>query len=187
MIALPQNAPDTQDILCRHARQRIRRKARQLIGKAGLKPADREDLEQELALRLWRGLKDFDPSLGHSAAFVTTVLDRAANSILRLRNSIKRGSRHAHQVLLPPTIEEDDPDGGECSTEIGVSEVSHEATVDLVHDVAIVLSRLSPALRALAEDLKHRGITEIVASSGVARSTIYARIARLRAAFRSVN
>ena len=184
MIAQVQKYQDTREILVRHARHRIRRKARQLIGKAGLRPGDREDLEEELSLRLWRGLRDFNPALGHWSAFVGTVLERAANSILRLRNSEKRYSRHVCQLVTTPVIEDEEGDSSEGTAEIAIAGDSHEATVDLAHDVALVIDTLPPPLRALAEDLKHRGISEIVARNGVARSTIYTRVAQLRAAFR---
>jgi RNA polymerase sigma-70 factor, ECF subfamily len=187
VIVEVQNFPNTRAILVRHARHRIRRKARQLIGMAGLRPADREDLEQELTLRLWRGLRDFNPALGNSSAFVATVLERAANSILRLRNSEKRYCRHVRQLMTTPVFDDEDSESTEGAAEIAVAGDSHEAAVDLAHDVAVVLNRLPPSLRTLAEDLKHRGISEIVIHSELARSTIYTRVAKLRAAFQSLD
>jgi RNA polymerase sigma factor (sigma-70 family) len=183
MICHATTFSDTREILCRHARHRIRRKARQLIGKAGLRWADRDDLEQELTLRLWRGLRDFDPALGSPGAFVATVLERAAHSILRLRNSEKRSCRYVRQLGPAPAMQNDGEPDESCG-DIASPSASHEAAVDLTHDVAIVLQTLPSPLRALAEELKHRGISEIAVRSGCSRSTIYARVAQLRAAFR---
>ena len=70
-----------------------------LIGKAGLTPADREDVEQELALRLWQALPGYNPDMGKLRRFVGTVLRRAAHSLLRLRTSRKRGGHCRHQSL----------------------------------------------------------------------------------------
>ena len=145
MVALPRRYHDTPEVLCRVTRQQIHRKARQLIGKAGLKPSDREDIEQELTLRLWQSLNGFDATLGASAAFVGTVLNRAANSVLRLRNSGKRGTRHVHQVTLPQYITPgEDFDDTDVGDEMGGVTASHEAAIDLAHDVAAVLNGLPP-------------------------------------------
>ena len=164
--------------------RQIRRRAKQLVGKAGFRPADREDIEQELALRVWDGLRKFDPEVGQCGAFVTTVLERAANSLLRLRNSHKRGNGHTHRPL---TIEYEDPEEGAAGDETALAlcsaEPSHESVFDLAHDVAVVLDQLPPRLRELAEELKQRSVTEIVRRTDVSRSTIYKRITELRAAF----
>ena len=164
--------------------RQIRRKAKQLVGKAGFRPADREDIEQELALRVWSGSRNFDPEVGHCGAFVTTVLERAANSLLRLRNSHKRGNGHGHRPL---TIEYEDPEEGAAGDETALAlcstEPSHESVFDLAHDVAVVLDQLPPHLRELAEELKQQSVTEIFRRTDVSRSTIYKRITELRAAF----
>lgn len=175
---------DQPNPLDRETWRRIRRKAKQLLGKAGFRQADREDIEQELALRVWGGLRNFDPEVGCSGAFVATVLERAANSLLRLRNSHKRGNGHGHRPL---TIEYEDPEEGAAGDETALvlcsTEPSHESIFDLTHDVTVVLDQLPPRLRELAEELKQRSVTEIARRTDVSRSTIYAQIKQLRAAF----
>jgi RNA polymerase sigma factor (sigma-70 family) len=162
----------------------VRRKARQLIGRAGFRAFDREDIEQELALRLWEGLRNFDPEAGSPGAFVATVLARAAHSLLRRRNSRKRGKGHVHCSLA---TEYEDSEGNLTGDQTDLvlcgADRPHELAFDLAHDVAVVLAQLPPRLRELAEDLKHQSVAQIARRAGVSRSTIYGRIAELRAAF----
>jgi RNA polymerase sigma factor (sigma-70 family) len=175
---------DKPILLDREVWRQIRRQARQLIGKAGFRPADREDIEQELALRVWRSFPNFNPEAGCSAAFVATVLGRAANSLLRLRNSRKRGNGRQHRSLA--IGHKSMADGFACdamSHSICSSESSHEDKVDLAHDVAAVMAQLPAQLRKLAERLKHDNIASIARHDSVSRSTIYARLAELRRAF----
>src|SRR5512140_1240899 len=102
MIAFPPTTDDTLRHNLPYLWRRVRRQAQRLIGKAGLTPADREDVEQELALRLWQALPGYNPDMGKCGAFVGTVLQRAAHSLLRLRTSRKRGGHCRHQSLPAP-------------------------------------------------------------------------------------
>lgn len=174
----PNNFIDT------HVWRRIRGKAKQLVGKAGFQAADREDIEQELALRVWRSIQNYRPEMGCSDAFVTTVLQRAANSLLRLRNSSKRGRRHLHQSLISENkVPEESRHGVEATYVLCCTDRSHEIAVELAHDVAVVLSQLPSPLQELAHELKEYSAAEIARRKGLSRSTIYARMAHLRAAF----
>ena len=73
----------------------IRRKARQLVGRAGFTRSDRDDIEQELALKLLKQLSAFDPGEAHWHVFVTTVVERYAASLLRDKRAEKRDHRRA--------------------------------------------------------------------------------------------
>ena len=68
----------------------IRKKARTLIGKARLTKQDRQDIEQDLALGVLRGLPDFDPSESAQDCFLYLLADRAASNLLRDRLALKR-------------------------------------------------------------------------------------------------
>ena len=57
------------------ARGIIRRKARLLVGRAGFSRDDREDIEQELLLRLLQSIPLLDPNRGHPNVFITTIVD----------------------------------------------------------------------------------------------------------------
>src|SRR5262245_22747028 len=59
----------------------IRRAARKLIGKFGFTRSDRPDLEQNLALEVFRRLRKAGPNVDRPQAFATTVVK---NSVINL-------------------------------------------------------------------------------------------------------
>src|SRR5262249_42598198 len=59
------------------ARRLIRRKARQLVGRAGLRFQDVPDIEHEIAVRLLQGLRWFDPNRAPRDPFVTHLVSNA--------------------------------------------------------------------------------------------------------------
>lgn len=170
--------------LSRYAWRRIRRKAAWLAARPGFTRFDQEDIEQELALRLWQGLGNFDPAKGNAEAFITTVLRRAGNSLLRRRCSRRRGARRVHRTLDGACRPDDEQLIGEDpSARLSTPASSHEGAFDLVHDVAVVLEQLPSDLRDLASQLQRRSVTEVAQHMGLSRSTVYLRIRQLRARF----
>src|SRR5262249_11136503 len=71
----------------------IRRQARQLVGRAGFHEQEREDIEQELFVRLWQRRLVIDPSRGLSHALLTTVVNNAIADLLRRRRAARRAGR----------------------------------------------------------------------------------------------
>ena len=159
--------------LSRSAWQRIRRKANQLSRRSGFTLADRDDIEQELAFRLWQTLRHFKPSRGEIDRFISTVLHRAGVSLLRERNSSRRGRNVAHIPI--------DADSIASAAILADAPLADE--LDLIHDVAAVLDRLPASLRDLAEQLKNHSVAEIARNQNVSRTTVYAGIHELRERF----
>jgi RNA polymerase sigma-70 factor (ECF subfamily) len=124
--------------------------------------ADREDLEQETLLGLWMALLHYDASRSSPRTFLERVADKRVASLLRRRRS-------------PVLIER--LDGHRFATADGIP------TVQFHVDFERVLAPLGDADRKLALLLVDHGPTEISRMLGVARSTVYARMARLRRAF----
>jgi RNA polymerase sigma-70 factor (ECF subfamily) len=152
----------------------IRRKIGSLIGRAGLTEQDRPDLEQELHLRLLQGLNHFDPNRGHLNVFITTVIGRAVDSILRKRLAKKRFSGFARSLN-----QVQDGDSGEPVD----ARPTHENYVDLANDIDEVLARLPRRLRDLAERLKSLSLSEAARDLDVPRSTLQRWVHRLRQRF----
>ncbi len=167
---------DDKLVLDCFARSLIRRKVRLLVGRAGFTDQDREDLEQELILRLLQSLHLFDPNQAHRNVFVTTVIERAVARIVRERLAKKRDGGvvrsldHAHEKA------------GD-STEPADPRRSHEEEIDLATDLAEVLARLPADLRALAERLKSRSLSQAARELGLPRSTLQRQVERLRRCF----
>jgi RNA polymerase sigma-70 factor (ECF subfamily) len=125
--------------------------------------ADREDLEQDALLGLWIALRHYDASRAGLRTFLERVADKRFATLMRRRRS-------------PVLIER--LDGHRFATPDGIPAVQFHV------DFERVLAPLGDPDRKLALLLVDHGPTEISRMLGIARSTVYARIARLRCAFR---
>ena len=168
----------------------IKRKVRQILGRAGYKRQDRQDLEHELLARLLQGLKLFDPAVAHRKSFVTAVVERAVANILRDAKAEKRDHERISslQVLIQVTEEET----AELSETIGDRELncrrcrdprSEEDLAQLTFDLGEFLATLPEELRDLAERLKTQSIAAIAREVGVPRTTLNDSVRHLRQRF----
>jgi len=141
--------------LSRYAWRCIRRKAAWMAARPGFTRFDREDIEQELALRLWQSLGNFDPTKGNSGAFIATVLRRVGNSLLRRRCSRRRGAGRVHWTLDRLCQSDHGQLAGEdLFARLSTPASPHEVAFDVAHDVAVVLEQLPSDLRDLANQLQ---------------------------------
>ena len=172
----------------------VRRKVRQLLGRHGFQRQDREQLEQELVMRLVQGLRAFNPKQSHRKAFVATVVERSVATMLRDRSAEKRDYRRIHSLNV--TVHA--PDGNKVELidtldaetikgRHGRVERTEQEHVDLKSDVAFCLADLPEELRQLAEALKHKNVTQISKETGVPRTTLRHRIDELREHFDNAN
>jgi len=173
----------------------IRRKARQLAGRHGFSRSDRQDLEQELMLQLLRRLVDYRADQGTIFAFITTVIERQAATLVRRQTAQMRDPRRV-ATSLNVTIE--DGEGGciemaatitesEAQGRHGAAFLSHAEQVDRTVDIAAVLDQLPPELRTLCDELQSTCATAAARNLGISRSELYQRIARLRLHFTAAN
>ena len=132
------------------------------VGTGRATAADREDLEQDALLGLWMALRRYDASRASLRTFLERVADKRFASALRRRRK-------------PIVIER--LDGHRFASADGIPAVQFHV------DFERVLAPLGDPDRALALLLIDHGPTQISHMLGVARSTVYARIARLRQAF----
>ena len=160
----------------------IRRKIKQLIGRAGFTRDDCDDLEQEMLARVLQSLPQFDPNRAHRNRFVTTVVERYVANILRNKRAEKRDFRRICSIDHIATLD------GKRSTEV----MDHcrvvrdqEELTQLAIDVADLLAELPDHLRSLAERLKMNSISAIARETAVPRTTLYGQIHRLRQVFES--
>ena len=181
---------DFNEKINRFAHGIIRRKIKQLIGRAGFTKQDRQDLEQELILRLLKSLSSFDPDQSHPNAFTTTVIERFVANILRDKQAEKRDHRRNGSLNVP--IDMGDDGVGELADLISQREYDArrgrhprdaEALAQLVHDVTEVMACLPDDLRELAERLKSQKISEISREKGIPRTTLRGSVNRLRRHF----
>jgi RNA polymerase sigma-70 factor (ECF subfamily) len=169
----------------------IRRKARQLVGRAGYTRSDRSEVEQDLRIFLLSRLSKFDPEVSHWNAFVTMALERHVATILEKRRRQKRESSQ-NITSLSTQVPDECGQKVDLARMLGVEHrepltgrytVEDSGRVEAVVDVQELMSRLPEELRDLCERLKTDSIAKISRDLGVPRSTINDRIYRLRAVF----
>ena len=183
---------DYQQKIDRFARGIIRRKVNQLIGRAGFTRQDREDLEQELVLRLLQALPSFDRAKAHRNVFVTTVIERYVANILRDKQAEKRDHRRIGCLDVMMEITDEGPTElaqtigqRELDARLGCHRRSDEELAQLARDIADVMAKLPDELRELAERLKSQTKSEIARDMGVPRTTLNESVRRLRRRFES--
>lgn len=162
----------------RFTRGIILRKVRLLIHCVGFSGRDAEDLEQELLMRLYRGLSRYDPSrCRHVNVFITTVIERSVGMILREQSAKKRAPTGIRSLDAPP-IE------GEPRAEVP-DQASGPNTdrIDLAHDLRAVLETLPAPLRDLAERLMVQTVSKTARDCQVPRTTLMRQVERLRRYF----
>lgn len=93
----------------RFTRGIIRRKVKQLIGRAGFTRQDHEDLEQDLFVRVLQSLPRFNPDVAHRNKFITTVVERYVANILRNKQAEKRDHRGVASLNVMIEITEEGP------------------------------------------------------------------------------
>lgn len=167
----------------------IRRKAKQLVGRAGFTASDRPDIEQELHLDLLRRLPRLDESRAKRTTFIRHVVENRVASLLAERTAASRDYRRCTTSLDEPA----DGDGSSCATTVGDT-LDGEAFLrrlgrgdgddserhDLHLDVERVLADLPDDARALASDLMTHSTSEVARRRGVPHSSLRYRIGRLR-------
>jgi RNA polymerase sigma-70 factor (ECF subfamily) len=167
----------------------VRLKAKQLIGMAGLRKGDRDDLEQDLFMRVLQATPSYKPEAGHWRVFITAVIERHCATILRNRSNPKRDDRFVDslnencevngvQMELAQSITDRD-----LAARLGRDVVDETRVADRTMDVATALEQLPPDLRDLADRLAADSIADVARQLGVPRTTLYTARARLRAHF----
>jgi RNA polymerase sigma factor (sigma-70 family) len=168
----------------------IRRKARQLVGKARIADGDRDDIEQELRIALLQRIGRFDPQRAPWPAFVLAVIDRRVASLLKARRAKKR--KHRENLLSLSSLV---PGEEGMPTELGDTILprhqeflvgailnDHQSAFALADDLAVVLAGLPPRLQQLCELRRTMSVTEISQYLGVPRSTVVYWFSKIAAA-----
>jgi len=166
-------------------------KAKQLIGRAGFKKADRKDLEQEMKLRIWQRLSSFDPDKSHWNAFVVTVVERHAATILQRARRHKRFNGET-PISLSELSEDHDGELVELGDLVGIEHLENttgrwvdrfENQADLKISVDELLPALPKKLRRLCELLETCNVQESAARMGVHRTTAFRMLREVREIF----
>ncbi len=183
-----QNRPERDNPIDAAVSAIVRRKARSLVGSAGLTRQDVADVEQELILRLLDVLGTLGtaaPSGAGRLAYVQRLVDRFALNLLRARRAAKRDPGPITS-LAAPLAGSDAKDLGDTVGAHQRAAVRGAAPRDdaelrlLALDVAAVLDRLPDDLRAIALGLMQESLTALARRRGVPRSTLRDRLRGIR-------
>jgi len=172
-----------------YAENLIRRKARRLVGVAGLTASDVPDLEQDMKVDLLKRLSKHDPERAPLNAFITRIVNNHIATIIEARNAKSR-DYHRHCSLngqVTANVDENVEMAGlldaEADGRFHRAEPSHESRVGLAIDVEKAIADLPPDLQDLCRRLMKQNLTEISKKTGVPRGTLYERRERLRRHF----
>ncbi len=181
-----------QGVLNGYAKEVIRHKAKQLIGKYGFTRDDYEDLRQEMTLDLLCRLGKYDPEKSALTTFVAQVVDRRISSLIRHRKQEKRDYRCQACSLNAPVENGNDEDLeiGELLSQddfdqaMGRHADPQSERLDLPLDLSRALAELPDDLRQLAVHLQTKNMAEIARELGVPRARLYDKgLTRLRKLF----
>lgn len=187
--------PDRDGISDDHfIRSIIQRKVKHLIGTSGFDNSDRQDLVQDLFVRVVQSLELFDPEVGHLYPFVCTIVQRHLSNMVRNRSVSKRGPSQIASLNVTVSL----PDGGvtELSQVIGDGELdrrlgrerrlSEEVLTDLRIDLAQEISKLPEKWQHLLERRKTLSMPEIAREMRVPRTTLNDWMRQIRKRFEDV-
>lgn len=174
-------------------RNLVQKKAQQLVGKYGYTMIDRDDIEQNIYLRVLQSWPSYNEAEGHHHCFVTAVIERYVANIVRDRCAEKRYD--GATILLSAPLSQS---GGESLR------VSHTLTNDsqdkrlgrrrrdatglsqLRLDLLAAIASLPDDLQSIAELRKTFTITQIAEQKGVARTTVSGWFRKIRNHFEEV-
>jgi len=175
-----------------YALEVVHYKARKLVGTAGFREDDVEDIKQDLIVDLLERLPKLDPAVAKYETFVTRVVERKLCNMIRDRTTEVRDFRR-EQCSLNEDIDvgEDEPrqrvvtiSQDDVDLRTGKHSRPEEERRDLQLDLAEAIASLPVELRKAAEMLMAMPITDVARELGVPRSTFYDNhLARIRQAF----
>lgn len=175
--------------ISQYTRTLISIKANQIIGRYGLTPSDREDLEQELTLAVLEAADAWDADRGSRNTFDNRIVNRKVATIIRYRS---RGCRDYHRGRMSLDDAIRNEDGGSSSRGAMMTEDTDrrrggvdtsEERVELSKDVRSAVRSLEPDLQRLCDLLGKGTKSDAAESMGLSRTTIYKRCRAIRERF----
>lgn len=180
---------DFNDKFDRFTRGIIRRKIKQMIGRAGFTKQDHEDLEQEFFVRILQSLPLFNPNQAHRNTFITTVVERHVANILRNKRAAKRDHRRicSLNVMIEiadgPTELAQTISNRELDARICRQRPREDELAQLAIDITDVIATLPESWKTLLELRKSQSMPEIASEMGVPRTTLNAWMHHIRQRF----
>lgn len=176
--------------LSHFARGIVRRKVKQLTRRPEFSDQDREDLEQDLFVRVVQSLQRYDSQQGHINVFVTTVVERYVANLIRDRKVAKRTSLGIASLNVMVDINDEGPTefaqtigDRELDSRLGRERLPQPEVDQLAIDLAEVIATLPEPWRRLLELRKTLSMPEAAREMGIPRTTLNDWMARIREHF----
>jgi hypothetical protein len=166
--------------------RRIRFLASKLNRQNAIPGMDREDIEQDLVLDLLQRIGRHDPARASLETFAEHVLDNRVATLTRPCARL-RTERQMMSIGTPSPASDRDaewdqlPEDSLITGNCDADPASIENELSLRLDMERFVGNLAPALRLCAEIMANGNVAEGASNAGLHRSTIYERLAHLRA------
>ena len=166
--------------------KRIRYLASKLSHQNAVPGMDREDFEQDLVLDLLRRIGRHDPARASLETFAEHVIDNRVATLTRPCARL-RTERQMVSIDTPRPSSDNDAESDQLpednlitgNSDAGPASIENELSLRI--DMERFVGKLTPALRLCADIMHNGNVAEGASKSGLHRSTIYDRLARLRA------
>lgn len=169
----------------------VRKRARQLAGKRGFQERDRDEIEQQLFLKLAKHLDAADPDSPKWKAFVAKTVSRQIASMIRDNGAEKRDRRRVQSINV--VVAECDEGVVELGDTISENEArrhrgccgrSEQDLTDLASDMEACLADLpDERYREFCERLKYDSIAQVARDMEIPRTTLNAWLSKIRERF----
>lgn len=162
----------------------IRYLAYRLSNQPRFRADERDDIRQDLWLKVLEKLPEFNPRRGKLFTFAMIVITRNSRNLIRHRRAAKRNSGPV--ASLNGKRDDDCEELGDTLTDrahefrTGKHGRDTSELLQLATDTETVLSQLPPHLRALAERLKHSPKTSVAKEMNISRATLQDWMIELR-------
>lgn len=157
----------------------IRRKAIQIVKRAGFSEQDLESIEHALLTKVIEAMPSFDPQIAHRNVFVTTVVERQTSTLIRDGASLFKGQSQIQSLNVPVPIPGESPidlqytlDESICDARLQIDRKPVNELKDLASDLAIAISRLPEPWQQMLELRKTHSLPRVAELMGVPRSTL---------------
>jgi RNA polymerase sigma-70 factor, ECF subfamily len=169
----------------------IKHKARKLVGHSGFTESDREDLEQEMMMDLFRRLPKYNPNLSQRNTFIAQVVEHMAAMIIEARKAGQRDYRLCN-CSLNDRLEDDEGgsvermetiDQEDYLSRTGRLSQPFREVQDAAIDICRALDSLPPEFQELCHRLQTDTVLEISREKGTPRGRIYESLKELREIF----
>ncbi|HUT61010.1 MAG TPA: sigma factor [Phycisphaerae bacterium] len=157
-----------------------------MIGRYGFTASDREDIEQELMLDLFRRLPRFDPKRAKRKTFINRVVDHGVARLIErqqaeMRDYRRNGGSLSEEVKTPEGDRVERADLLDAEAYRPGCSVEDDRLLEL--DVEAVLAELPDELSVVAIRLRTRSVAAVAREMGITRTALCEQIARLRRSF----